>query len=95
LWNRGAPAALCYAKVTARWLFTLARLLITVFYSAALGGSLMWAMEDRGLRFPFAAVSLTVAYGILIALLWLYERYPTPPVARGRSRQRCRLLTGY
>ena len=30
----------------------------------------------RGTPFPFAAVAYTAAYGILMTLLWLYERYP-------------------
>jgi hypothetical protein len=58
-------------------LFRLLRVLITALYLVELGFSLAWVFDGRGMPFPFAAVAYTVAYVILMTLLWLYERYPT------------------
>ena len=61
------------------WLFGVARGVVTLLYVVLVGFALAWVMGGRGMPFPFAAVSYTVAYGILMMLLWLYERYPTQP----------------
>ena len=58
-------------------LFTALRWAVTALYTMALVFSFLWAMDGKGIPFPFAAVALTVVYGILMTLLWLYERYPT------------------
>jgi hypothetical protein len=57
-------------------LFTGLRWFISGLYAAALGFSLAWAFDGRGIPFPFAAAALTFAYGMLMMLLWLYQRYP-------------------
>jgi hypothetical protein len=57
-------------------LFGLLRGLVTVLYVVLVGFALAWVMDGRGMPFPFAAVAYTAAYGILMTLLWLYERYP-------------------
>lgn len=52
------------------------RWFISGLYVVALGFSLAWAFDGRGIPFPFAAAALTFAYGILMMLLWVYHRYP-------------------
>jgi hypothetical protein len=59
------------------WLFKVLRWLVTLIYLVAVGFAFAWVIDGRGMPFPFAAVAYTVIYGILMTLLWLYERYPT------------------
>lgn len=56
--------------------WVLVRCLVTVAYMVAIGFAFLWNIDGQGMPFPFAVVSYTAAYGILMALLWLYERYP-------------------
>jgi len=61
----------------AGWMFKLVRGIVNSVYIIALGFSLAWTIDGRGVPFPFAAAALTTAYGILMMLLWLHERYPS------------------
>jgi hypothetical protein len=63
--------------MTTRWLFTVLRWLVTLLYLALMGFALAWVIDGRGMPFAFATAAYTAAYGILMMLLWLYERYPT------------------
>jgi hypothetical protein len=56
--------------------WVLVRCLITLVYVAAVGLSFARFLEGKGMPFPFAAAAYTAAYGILMTLLWLYEKYP-------------------
>ena len=62
------------------WLFTVLRLLVTLCY---VGGIYLSLLTGREVPFAFSGAAFTVAYGILMTVLWLYERYP----ARQRQRQ--------
>jgi hypothetical protein len=62
------------------WLFTVLRLLVTLLY---VGGIYLSLLTGREVQFAFSVAAFTVAYGILMTVLWLYEWYP----ARQRQRQ--------
>ena len=62
-----------------RLFYTALRLLITLLYLLLIGFSFAWIIDGRGMPFPLATVAYTVAYGILMTVLWLYERYPPQP----------------
>jgi hypothetical protein len=57
--------------------FTALRLFVTGFYLVALGFAFAWVIDGRGMPFPFAAAAYTFVYGVLMMLMWLYERHPT------------------
>ena len=61
--------------------FLAARWFVTAIYMVCLGCAIGWTIDGRGLAFPIAALLLTTSYMLLMFLLWLYERYPPPPIA--------------
>jgi len=63
-----------------RWIvamgYSLARLLVTGLYVFAVGIQVIAVGVSHDLR-SFGVLALTVAYAILMLLLWLYQRFPS------------------
>lgn len=57
--------------------FLALRILVTVLYLFSLVGTLMLVPSDD-LPVAYEALAFTAVYAILMALLWLHQRFPPP-----------------